>query len=154
MKVYLVQHGEAKSEKEDPERPLTDKGKEDVESIAHYVAKCKIEVAEILHSGKLRSKQTAELFAQYLSPLKGIREVEGLAPLDDPHKAQELVQMTEKPLMLVGHLPHLTRLASLLVLGTPDKEIIKFTMAGVVCLVRSDDVWSIKWALTPELIRK
>ena len=154
MKVYLVQHGEPKLEKEDPERPLTGRGRESVESVARYTAKCGIEVAEILHPGRLRAKQTAELFAQYLSPLKGIREVEGLAPLDDPHKAQELVQMAEKPLMLVGHLPHLTRLASLLVLGMPDKEIVKFTMGGVVCLNRSDDFWSIQWALIPELIRK
>lgn len=154
MKIYLVQHGEAKSEKEDPERPLTDKGKQGVESVAHYVASCGIEVVEILHSGRLRAKQTAELFAQYLSPSQGIREVKGLAPLDDPHEIQELVQGAERPLMIVGHLPYLGRLASLLVLGTADKEIIKFTMGGVVCLDYSDNVWSIQWALIPELIQK
>jgi len=154
MKIYLVQHGEAKSEKEDPERPLTDKGKEEVESVACYAAKCGIEVAEILHSGRLRAKQTAELFAQYLSPSQGVTEAKGLAPLDDPGKAQELVQKAERSLMIVGHLPHLSRLASLLVLDTADKEIIKFTMGGGVCLDYSDNVWSIQWALTPKFIPK
>lgn len=154
MKIYLVQHGEAKSEKEDPERPLTDKGKQEVELVAHYVSKCGIEVAEILHSSRLRAKQTAELLAQHLSPPQGIREVEGLAPLDDPHVAQELVQGARKPLMIVGHLPHLSRLASLLALGTTDKEIIKFAMGGVICLDYGDNVWSIQWALIPELIPK
>jgi phosphohistidine phosphatase len=154
MKIYLVQHGEAKSEKEAPERPLTNKGKQEVDLVARYVARCGIEVTEILHSSRLRAKQTAELFAQYLSPPQGIREVEGLAPLDDLGKAQELVQEAEKPLMIVGHLPHLGRLASLLVLGTPVKEIVKFTMGGIVCLNRSDNIWSIQWALIPELIGK
>ena len=80
MNIYLAQHGEAKSEKEDLQRPLTDKGREEVESVARYVAGCEIEVAEILHSGRLRAKQTAELFAQYLSPPQGIREVKGARP--------------------------------------------------------------------------
>ena len=80
MKIYLVQHGEAKLEKEAPERPLTDKGKEKVESVARYVVGYGIEIAEILHSGRLRAKQTAELFAQYLSPPQGIREVKGARP--------------------------------------------------------------------------
>lgn len=154
VEVYLAQHGEAKSEEEDPERPLTDRGRDKVELVARYVAKCGIEVAEILHSGRLRAKQTAKLFAQYLSPAQGIREVEGLAPLDDPHKARELLQTSEKPLMIVGHLPHLGRLASSLIFGSPDKEIIKFEMGGVVCFSRSDDIWSIHWALIPKLIQK
>jgi len=154
MQIYFVQHGEAKSETEDPERPLTDKGRQEAESVARYVAKCRIEVGEILHSGRLRAKQTAELFAQYLAPPPGVREVKGLAPLDDPHEVQELIWAAEKPLLIVGHLPHLGRLASLLVLGNTDKEIIKFTMGGVVCLAHSDDIWSIQWALTPELIQK
>jgi len=154
MEIYLVQHGEAKSEKEDPERPLTPKGKEKVESVARYLASCGIEVAEILHSGRLRARQTAEVFGQYLSPSRGVRQAKGLAPLDDPREAQELVQAAAKPLMIVGHLPHLSRLTSLLVLGTADKEIIKFAMGGVVCLAYSDNTWSIQWALIPEFAQK
>ena len=74
--------------------------------------------------------------------------------MDDPGKAQELVQEVGRPLMIVGHLPHLSRLASLLVLDTADREIIKFTMGGVVCLDYSNNVWSIQWALNSELIPK
>ena len=88
MKVYLVQHGEAKSEMEAPQRPLTEKGKQEVESVACYVASLQIEVAQILHSGRLRAKQTAELFAHYLSPTEEVREEKGLGPLDDPQDAK------------------------------------------------------------------
>ena len=34
MKLYLVQHGEAKSKAEDPQRPLTERGREDVARVA------------------------------------------------------------------------------------------------------------------------
>ena len=80
MKVYLVQHGESKSETEDPERPLTEKGKEVVGSVAGYVAPLGVEVTQILHSGRPRAKQTAELLAQYLLLVQSIRERVGLAP--------------------------------------------------------------------------
>ena len=154
MKVYLIQHGEAKSETEDPQRPLTEKGKEEVESVASYVANLEMEVAQILHSGRLRAKQTAELFARYLSPAQGVREEKGLGPLDDPREAKQLIQQAETPLMIVGHLPHLSRLASLLILGIPENEVFRFKMGGVVCLSEIDKKWFVQWALVPELIHK
>ena len=117
MEVYLVQHSEAKPESEDPERPLTDKGRADVESVARYVAGSGVEVSRILHSGRLRAKQTAEILAQHLVPPQGVLEQGGLGPLDDPQEAKRLVEQAGKPLMLVGHLPHLSRLAALLILA-------------------------------------
>jgi phosphohistidine phosphatase len=154
MKVYLVQHGEAKPEAEDPQRPLTEKGKEAVNSVARYLAALGLEVAQIAHSGRLRAKQTAELFSQHLSPPHGVKEEKGLAPLDDPQEAKQLIEQLESPLMLVGHLPHLSRLASLLLLATAEKEIIRFKMGGVVCLSQSDGQWFIEWMLPPELIHR
>ena len=154
MKVYLVQHGEAKSEMEDPQRPLTEKGKQEVESVAAYVASLEVEVAQILYSGRLRAKQTAELLAHYVSPTQGVREEKGLGPLDDPQEAKRLIQQAERPLMIIGHLPHLSRLASLLILGTPENEVVRFEMGGVVCLSESDKKWFVQWVLVPELIHK
>ena len=154
MEVYLVQHGEAKPEPEDPERPLTDKGRAEVESVARYVAGLGVEVSRILHSGRLRAKQTAEILAQHLVPPEGVLEQGGLGPLDDPQGAKRLIQQAGKPLMLVGHLPHLSRLTALLILGDPEKEVVRFSMGGVVYLGRSDDGWSIGWALVPRLVRQ
>lgn len=154
MEIYLVQHGEAKPESEDPERPLTEKGKEAVEAVARHVGSLELEIAQVLHSGRLRAKQTAEIFAQHLLPPQGVKEEKGLGPLDDPQEAVRLVQQADRPLMMVGHLPHLSRLVSLLVLGAPDKEVIRFTMGGIVCLRQMDDKWSVEWALIPKLIHK
>ena len=58
MRVYLIQHGEARSEEEDPERPLTDKGRNTVESVSKYIAPLGLGVTQIVHSYKLRARQT------------------------------------------------------------------------------------------------
>ena len=56
--------------------------------------------------------------------------------------------------MLVGHLPYMSRLASLLLCGDSEKEIIKFRNAGIVNLIRDDlKVWSIGWILIPEMVK-
>lgn len=151
MEVYLVQHGQAKLEVEDPERPLTEKGKADVQTVAQYIARLGIKISCILHSGRLRARQTAQILAQYLLPPKGVIEQTGLGPLDNPREAKDLILQAEEPLMIVGHLPHLSRLVSLLIVDDPGKEIISFTMGGVVCLGRSDNYWLIKWAVVPSL---
>ncbi|MFI5341544.1 MAG: phosphohistidine phosphatase SixA [Candidatus Methylomirabilales bacterium] len=151
MQVYLVQHGEATPEEEDPARPLTDRGRRDVRRVAERAAALRTQVAEIRHSGKLRARQTAEIFAAALTPVHGIRETDGLGPADDTGKARAEVEAAREPLMLVGHLPHLRRLASLLLAGDPEREIIRFRNGAIVCLVQGDGHWLLQWVLTPEL---
>jgi len=152
MDVYLVQHGEAKPEQEDPTRPLTDRGREEVQRVARHAARIGLKVAEICHSGKLRAWQTAEILAEHLSPPHGIREMEGLSPMDDPAEVKGVVEASREPVMLVGHLPHLSRLTSVLLLGDPGREVIRFRMGGIVCLSRIEGGWVVRWILTPELV--
>src|SRR3989454_7116617 len=57
MDCYLVQHGEAKPEQEDPARPLTDRGRRDVERVAHAAGRSGVSVAEIVRS----EEHTSEL---------------------------------------------------------------------------------------------
>ena len=52
MRLYLVQHGEARTEQEDPERPLTARGVADVRRVAGVAAAAGITAARIFHSGK------------------------------------------------------------------------------------------------------
>jgi phosphohistidine phosphatase len=151
MQVYLVQHGEAKTETEVPSRPLSDRGREEVQRVARHAAALGLQVAEIRHSGKLRARQTAEILAAALSPSHGVREMDGLGPTDDTGKARAEVESAQEPLMLVGHLPHLGRLASSLLVGGPEQEIIRFRNGAIVCLSNVDDRWLLQWILTPEL---
>ena len=110
MELYLVQHGKAESKDVDPERPLTKHGLDNARKMAAYAGRLRIRVAEIRHSGKLRAMQTAEVFAEVLgvpsSKCRGLSPNDDVAPLVD-----ELTERAEN-LMLVGHLPHLARLAS------------------------------------------
>jgi phosphohistidine phosphatase len=147
----LVQHGEAKPETEDPERPLSDRGQEEVRRVADRAAALRLQVAEICHSGKLRARQTAEILAAALAPSHGLREMEGLAPADAPGKARGEIESGREPLMVVGHLPHLRRLVSLLLVEDPEREIVQFRNSAIVCLVKGQGGWLLQWVLTPEL---
>lgn len=152
MKLFLVQHGEAKSKGEDPDRPLTDRGVETVQRMALWASRVGIRLAEIRHSGKRRAQQTAEIFAEHLHPSDGVTASEGLGPNDDVHAvAQDLVSET-RPLMLVGHLPFLSRLAGLLLTGEPPNEVVRFSNAGIIRLRREEEGWSVDLVVPPDLV--
>jgi phosphohistidine phosphatase len=153
MLIYLVQHADAKREEEDLSRPLSEKGLKDIEKVASYVSKLNIKVHKIFHSSKLRALQTAEVLSENLKPTRGISEVDGLTPLDNPRIWAERLKGLPDDVILVGHLPHLGKLASLLLCGNADKNIVSFKMAGIVCLKRGDDgSFSLQWMLTPEIV--
>ncbi len=150
MKLYLMQHGEAKSEEEDPERHLTEKGKKEVDSVAARLEKAGISPALIIHSGKARARETAGIVEKRLKPEEGVKESENLKPMDDPGKIKEVIEKREKDLMVVGHLPHLSRLCSLLLAKDEEKELVQFRMGGAVCLERKEG-WRLRWFVVPEL---
>lgn len=152
MELYLVQHGEAKPETEDPERPLTERGTETVRRMATWAAQVGVRVALIGHSGKRRAEQTAALLAERVDPANGVIVVEGLKPNDDVGPVAEAFQAEHESVMLVGHLPFLSRLASLLVAGNPMAGIIHFQMAGIVYLSQEDGKWAVNWVMPPELL--
>jgi phosphohistidine phosphatase len=153
MPLYLVQHGPAKSEAEDPERRLTDAGRRLVQRIADFLAPLALAVDRIEHSGKARARETAEILAARLQPPEGIRQVAGLAPNDPVEPARARLESETKSLMLVRHLPHLARLASRL-LGLPeDRPAVRFRMGGVVRLDRDEaGRWLLRWTFTPDLL--
>ncbi len=149
MNLYLVQHGEAKTEAEDPERALTQFGTEVVERMAAWAAKAGIEVDEARHSGKRRAQQTAEILAHEIVPSQGVVSVSGLDPNDDVAPWADNLAEESGSVMLVGHLPFLSRLAGLLLVGDPTKGIVRFRNAGIVCLIREEGRWSLGWVVTP-----
>jgi len=151
MRGYLVRHGEAKAETEDPARSLSERGREEVRVVALHVAAAGVQVSQILHPGNLRARQTAEILAEYLRPLRGIKEMDGLAPNDDPEKARAELEAAGEPLMIVGHLPHLGLLVSALVLSDPRKDLIQLPTGAMACLVRTKEGFRLEWLLTPEL---
>jgi phosphohistidine phosphatase len=153
MKIYLVQHGEAEPESVDPDRPLTAQGRQDVQQVAAFAARLSLEVGQIRHSGKTRAEQTAVILGEALFPAGGVVTVSGLAPNDDVRPVAEALARESQPVMLVGHLPSLARLAGLLVTGNLDRSVAQFRNAGIVCLAREEDCWLVAWIVTPEMAR-
>jgi len=154
MRLYLVQHGAAKPESEDPQRSLTEEGRRTVERMAAWAAELGIQVQRIEHSTKLRARQTAEILATRLAPPGGTLERTGLAPNDDVEPVRERLEQETADLIIAGHLPFLSRLVSRL-LGLPaDQPVVRFQMGGIVCLERSPEGrWEIVWAVPPEIVR-
>ena len=151
MDIYLARHGEAAANSIDRSRPLTRAGRESVERVARMAAEKAVQVAAIYHSGILRAAQTAEIFAARLAPGAGVLIMAGLRPDDDPAIAAAELAAAESPVMLVGHLPHMNRLASLLIRGSAECDVINFRPAMMARFDREGSLWKLGWALAPPL---
>ena len=151
MTIYLVRHGEARPDVDDASRPLSERGRAEIERVARLVAVLRPAVAEIRHSGLLRGRQTAEILAAALGPARGVRAAGGLAPSDEPGVAAAECEAATEPILLVGHMPHLGRLASRLLIGEAGRELIRFETGTVACLSRAERGWVVDWLITPRL---
>ena len=150
MQIYLVQHGQAKSKDEDADRPLTEAGIADIERVAAHLAG-RIRPQRIVHSGKTRAWQTTEILARHLQ-VADINEVSDLDPMADPGTWSAHLAGMSEDIMLVGHLPHMGRLVSLLGCGDTSAETVLFQPGCVVCLERREEGWGINWMLPPTLL--
>jgi phosphohistidine phosphatase len=152
--LCLMRHGEALPESEDPSQPLSARGRVEVERVARYLAEVGLTVSQIGHSGKLRARETAELLSERLLATKAAHQVEGLAPMADPQEAFERAEKLHESTLWVGHLPHLDRLVSRLLLGEAGRPLVRFDPATIACLLRMETGWRLRWVLVPELIRR
>jgi len=150
--LYLVRHGEAGNGAEDSERSLTENGRQMVEKTASFLAKQHPRIDQIRHSGKKRAEETARIFAQHLSPSGGTLAIPGLAPNGDVEAMVEIVEHESGIIMLVGHLPFLNRMASLLLLNNSEKNILRISPGSVLSLNRYGTVWELEWMLTSDLL--
>ena len=153
MKLYLVQHGEAVSRQEDPERPLSEQGLQDVQAMADFLGKAKVKVERVWHSGKCRAVQTADMLARAVLSGGKAEAVEGLNPNDPVGEFATDADVWEEDTLIAGHLPFMSRLVSLLVTGDADVERVAYQPGSVVCLERVDaEQWVILWMLRPDLM--
>ena len=153
MKVYLVRHGEAVSSQFDPQRPLSEQGRADIRKVALFIKPLEISVEHIWHSGKLRAAQTAEILAESVSVTKDCSEHKNLGPNDDITIIADELDAYDTDLMLVGHLPFLAYLTSLLVAGKETANVAAFAAGAMTCLNRrTPGQWQIEWMITPKLL--
>ncbi len=148
MKVYLVQHAKPKPEEEDPQKPLSEQGRADAQKVAEFAKN--IKVNKIQHSGKLRAQQTAEILGNSLSVV--VVKADSLEPMADTQIWANRLEEQSEDVMLVGHLPHLVKLASQLLTQNQEKPVISFKQGGIVCLEKTERGWQVAWMVTPDLL--
>ncbi len=152
MALFLVQHGKSLPKETDPGQGLSEQGISDATRIAGVAKGYGVKVAQIIHSGKTRARQTAQIMADHLTPGKQPMETGGLNPTDDVISFARTLS-PDKDLMVVGHQPFLPRLASYLITGSLTTEVFRFQNAGIVCMEKEPGTgaWVIIWTLMPEI---
>ncbi len=144
--LYLVHHADALPPSVDPQRPLSGLGRVHADDLAARAAARGVRPDVIWHSGKLRARQTGESFLRACNPLAEFAAIRGMQPADPPSWIRDHVMREARAVMLVGHMPHLPRLLTLLVTGNED-PLLQFPMHGLVALDLSEGSLVEQWRM-------
>lgn len=161
MNIYILRHAIAvprgTAGYDDDDRPLTKEGIIKMKKNAVGMAKIIDDIGLIISSPLIRAVETARIAANELKYNKEIIITEYLIP---GNKLQDLYNFLDqyknvKSIMLVGHEPHLSYLASNLI--GRDESVIEFKKGGL-CLIQKKDISSVKpgiliWSVTPKQLR-
>jgi len=143
--LYLVHHGDAVGAEIDPQRPLSPSGRKATERLAADAATRGAKPEAVWHSGKLRAKQTAEIFWRACNALAEFSATRDLQPDDGASFMRDRLRHEPRRLMLVGHFPHLPKLLALLL----DRDTAAFPLHGIVTLSSEDEgaSWREVWRI-------
>ncbi len=145
--IFLMRHADAVSDEEDPVRPLSRKGRDQVGRVCALLKRYPaFAPAEIWHSPLARSRETAELLAKGLGLTAPLMGVAGISPDDDPSRIAAVLAVAGMDVAVVGHEPHLGVLASLMVHGPARAGVFyPFPKASVLALSREGKHWRSEW---------
>ena len=163
MTLYLLRHAIAAERgtpgyTDDSKRPLTSKGAKKMKRIAQGMKTLGIEFDLLLSSPYARARQTAEIVAAVFHTKKKLCFSEHLTVEGDPVKL--IYQLTHKHrsavnVILVGHEPYLSSLASVLLTGQEELPLT-FKKGGLCKLaVRRlllAQCATLEWLLTPRVL--
>lgn len=154
MEIYLMQHGLAVSEQEDPERPLSPSGKAQIEKSAAAIRVMGLRFDLIVASTKKRSKQTAHIVADAIGyPAGAVIETESVKPTAPPGESIDFISRfrQKNSILIAGHLPSLAKIASSLLAGNAEVAI-RFENGGL-CRIDIETLPAhngvLGWYLTP-----
>lgn len=152
MQLYLVQHADAVSKEQHPERPLSKKGLADAIKMAAFLFDANVIVDEVLHSGKMRAEETANVLSKTVWFGKAVIEMKGLGPDDSTDHLLHAAQTAGENLMVVGHMPYMARMAARCLTGDEGGIDIAFEPGTVVCLERTEGGWALNWMQRPSML--
>ena len=160
LELYLIRHGVAeergKDWPDDSKRPLTPDGIARLRKVARGLNAVDIAFDQIVTSPLVRTRQTADVFAEELKSKPPIATSDALAPAGTPAAViQEITKHVRKArVALVGHEPNLGELAAQLIGARNPLEFKK----GGICRIDFDvlppkGVGALRWFLTPKILR-
>jgi phosphohistidine phosphatase len=149
--LYILQHGDAEPASVDPERPLSAIGVRDIENMATRLHGMQVQPAYIFHSGKQRARQTAQIISQQIAPELEPVQTDGLAPNDDPAIIIEDIIRLDQEILIVSHMPFVSRLCSDLLSGGAGCTFGSVP-GTVMCLQSGPQGWQMQWMLRPECL--
>ena len=147
--LFLVHHGDAVGPDVNPMRPLSDRGRVEVDMLAQQASEHGAKPDVIWHSGKLRARQTAEAYWKRCNPLATFSAARGLQPTDPTNWILDSIAAESRHMLIVGHFPHLPRLLGSLKAGMLDADPAYFPLNGIVALEDVEGKWLERWQLKP-----
>ncbi|MCZ6674876.1 MAG: phosphohistidine phosphatase SixA [Verrucomicrobia bacterium] len=164
MRLYLLSEADAAPNKNDAQRKLTPKGIASLGKLAEFLEKKGLmKVAEIRHSPLVSARQTAEYFKKKVGLEAKLREVPLLEPCDDFRILADIVNKSKEDLLLVGHKPNLSMLASYLLTRNSRLDLFSLRKSGLMYLKRIDAThtlpgwdfnWQLRWLIVPGILKK
>lgn len=133
MILYLMRHGDATAT-EGFEQSLTEKGRLTTEKIARLLAASHFDRPEAIHASPLlRAQQTAAIVQSIFAldtPVSTTNAVASDAMLEQPMSLIASLAKQHRSLMLIGHDPLMSRLASAILTGN-EQIAIEMTKSAV-----------------------
>ena len=161
LELYLIRHGVAAERGEDypddSKRPLTSAGISRLRKEAKALDSLGVGFDHIITSPLVRTKQTADVFAETLKSKPAVSQSDALAPAGTPAAIiQELGKVAKKGrIALVGHEPNIGELAARLIGARAPLEFKK----GAICCIEFDvlppkGTGQLRWFVTPRMLRE
>jgi len=151
MKIFLLRHTQAAYGVADPDRPLTATGHKMATGLAKFVAHHSgYRFSEIWCSPYLRARETAKPFLHLHGHEHPLTLMDELVPGGDPEFLVNKLVQAEKPVLVVGHNPHLTRVARRL-LGLDHSQSTIVFKKGMLFVFKSDPYSPTRFTLSAYL---
>ena len=153
MILILVRHGEAVSEQVDPQKPLSVKGRAEVEKVARFLQQARLRIEIFIHSGKTRAKETAQIIRELVNPQAALQAKDYLSPNDSLDRILLDIEQNQKNILIAGHMPFLSLLTSQLLVGDEEKLRTAFS-TGTAAILERDSArqWQLVGLINPGLL--
>jgi phosphohistidine phosphatase len=153
MNLYLIRHTDAEDTQPDELRRLSKRGEGQIRALAKFLrSSASFNPEEIWHSTLVRAQETAALLCVGTKLAAPLREVAGLAPEDDPLRIASQLARCSRSIAIVGHEPHLSALASLLVTGAATPARFAMKKGAILALEGTGRHWVVWWHISPDLL--